>query len=166
MALNSTPTKVSEIAILLMEGKKRQEIIQIVGKKYNIKKAIIDRYIRQAKPIAEEKQKGIVKKVEERTEQLIIEKDIQSVFPFLERLELLAEIAKKRTTTTQLLLPKDEEQPDGTTVRKFIPVKAFTQDLTRDCVKAIELYSKLVGDAAPDKLEVKQKIVITGLRVI
>ena len=160
MAKSSIELRISAIAQMLSEGKRRGEIVQICTKKYKTIDSTIDKYIRQAKLML---QHGpLAAKIEAKQDAAIAASEISKVKSYIQKREILAEIMDTKQATTQMLAVVIQE--DGS--KKYRPVKAFTKDLTLERIKAIEADNRMTGDNAPEKQSVEGKFVIVGMQVL
>ena len=57
----SIDNRITDIAKMLIKGKTREDICQIISKRYNLSERQVDRYIKQAKEKIENRQQGSLK---------------------------------------------------------------------------------------------------------
>lgn len=136
-------------AELLYAGKGRKEIVQEITKKYKASLKTVDNWLKQARPVAEER-KVAAKQVQDRidadqasatTKRLNLTREAM-----LERLGEIIYYGKKKENPIQVTEGGElEEQEDETT--EVIIVKAT------DVIKAIQVVNEMQGYNAPEKLD-------------
>ena len=136
-------SRVSEISRLLEEGKGRAEIVQICSKKYNVKQAIIDRYIKRAKPIlsqTRQKQKEIIESAQT---QALVSVNIATLASTIEKRQILAKIMRGQC--------KIKDTKFHVVNGKVKKTSYWRVPNYQDILMALGKDNEMTGDFAPDK---------------
>jgi hypothetical protein len=141
MAHKQTEIRTRHIAEMLLQNKKRDEIVEYCLKHWKLKRASADRLIGFAKPILEEKAKKLNAKIEAKHEEVVLEAETEGILTQIQARRELSEIATKKTFVQQRSKIVMGEEGRAT----LIPQEAITIDLSNERVKAIAELSRLSG---------------------